>query len=1592
MSNRRSILRWLMIAVALCCCAGIAAADEPLSRQDAMKAIEQAAIDRAANDPLFKQVLTNIANSPQPEGVTPALPSTPPPHVRTPNVAYVYPWAANVAPPHYNPGIGFNNSVNYDLPNYSQSPNIRKFVDKLPGLGTAGCFLGTPTFSNASCTGAGAPVACCTAAGTGSCVAYSDGTCNANNLGQFIPVAVPEANPLYPGHDYYEIKGKAYSTKMNSDLPPTSLWGYQQTESLPHTGYTGGCTPGDNVCGVSQYLGPLLLARVYDPSKPPKDGCPSSISGRACNGAPVRLKFTNGLPLSNTAGGRMGLPIDTTLMGAGTGPTNATTLYTENRLTTPHLHGGRTPWISDGTPHQWLTPAGDPTIYQKGVALTNVPDMIGAGKTIAAPSAGDGMTTSFFSNEQSARLMFWHDHAFGTTRLTVYKGVAAGYLLVDQVEDDLIDGSNYSGVYGPLAPLPAGSNPKILPNLGGIYRYGIPLVIQDKSFVNDGSTDALRSPNFPSATYDHTFHTADTDPLWFAPPTAMSRYPGPTVGGGNLWMSHEYMPVENIFDPTGNMTNGRWDYGPFMIPPMAPLFLTLPSPTTTPESFGDTAVVNGTAFPYVELPPDAVRFRILSVGNDRSFNLQLYKADPLTITLTNPGSGYLNASCTAAGVPALCCTGAGTGTCTPPTVTITNALGDVTGTYTSAAAQVSTGEITNISASWGCIGYTAPPVVTITPVAPDTSLTAGCTQVAAIIGMNSGGMITGFQFNGCTGFTVAPIVTVTGSGVTTCVATATVAPPGQILGITVTGAAGYTAVPAVAVVPGTGGGSGATANAYTNTEVRMVDAAPNPSYPTWPKDGRDGGVPDPTTQGPPWILIGNEGGLLAQVAVIPPQPVDFEYVRQNIPFAGVTSHSLLMFPAQRADVIVDLRGATDGSTYLLYNDAPAPLPQPWPINDYYTDNPDQRVVGGPPTTPPGFGPNTRTVMQIRIKTPAGFVPSTFNLAALQTMIPKAFAIAQDPPIVPQLAYNAAFPTGPHTATANNYVQAPESTVNLSGVAQSIKQIKTIAPGNNYGTIAGPAGLPVVTIVGGGGSGALATAGLNPMGGVTLLTSGAGCTSAAAVAIGAPGAGGVQATVKAIVSGGIVNSLTVDEPGSNYSTTVAPTCTITGCTTAATCSTFVAVANTVGSITVTNPGGGYTREPRVYITDPANHGQAAAAVALLNGAIAVMTTKSITEGNDPEYGRLDIRLGSTPNPLTPTVGAGFVMGLARYIDPPTEIVNDNEATVWRITHLGVDSHALHFHLFDVQVVNRIDWTNVVKPPYSEEIGWRDTIRTNPMEDIIVAFKPHQVYLPFTLPVSMRVLDPTTPLNSTVSFYPVAPPAGIAAVPQLSNVMTNFGFEYVFHCHMLGHEENDFMRPVVFNVPVPATPTGLFYNMFNVPSLHVNLGWAESNLNGATKYVIQRATNTTNFTTPAPAQWSVIGNPAPTTTVDNTVVLNQTYYYRVSASNAAGASGWSAPFAVATVWPPTGLAGGAVSAGNGTDTATLTWVSGVNPTSFTIQRLDFTVGITTYVVTPGTLRTFVNTGLTPGNTYWYRIRTDMLPGVSTPYTAEIAVVAP
>ena len=55
----------------------------------------------------------------------------------------------------------------------------------------------------------------------------------------------------------------------------------------------------------------------------------------------------------------------------------------------------------------------------------------------------------------------------------------------------------------------------------------------------------------------------------------------------------------------------------------------------------------------------------------------------------------------------------------------------------------------------------------------------------------------------------------------------------------------------------------------------------------------------------------------------------------------------------------------------------------------------------------------------------------------------------------------------------------------------------------------------------------------------------------------------------------------------------------------------------------------------------------------------------------------------------------------------------ETQLWKITHNGVDTHFIHFHLFNVQVINRVGWDGAIRPPDPNELGWKDTVRMNPL---------------------------------------------------------------------------------------------------------------------------------------------------------------------------------------------------------------------------------------------------------------------------------------
>jgi FtsP/CotA-like multicopper oxidase with cupredoxin domain len=1019
---------------------------------------------------------------------------------------------------------------------YVSPGGIRKFVDTLPGLGPTGV----------------------------------------NDLGQYLPVGQPD-QATFSNTDYYVIAVVQHREKMHSDLPASLLREYVQlsTSSIPgkhvalQTDLVDGTSVPTTMPDGSQayavddphYLGPVIVAQ--------KD--------RA-----VRIVFYNLLPTGSN--GDLFLPTDSTVMGSGMGPMSMSapidagtvtdevrnpictqypksdSCFKDNRATL-HLHGGVTPWISDGTPHQWITPANESTPWPKGVSVQNVPDMVGAGKPANVPDCSvnnAGCETFYYTNQQSARLMFYHDHAWGITRLGVYAGEAAGYMIQDPTEQTLVTN-------------------------GTIPSDQIPLIIQDRTFVPQASQLATQDPTWDSSRW--------------------GSY-------GNLWYHHVYMPAQNPGDPSGLSSFGRWFYGPWFWPPATdvphgpidnPYYnkdpstnfttdLTTPcsldDPTTwqyqsdpfcepakipgTPlisagmEQFNDTPVVNGTAYPTTTVDPKSYRLRILNAANDRFWNLQWYVAD-------------------------------------------------------------STGTEVALKPAELAAAQTDP---TVFPT-PDTSR--------------------------------SPV-------------------------------------------------------------------------------------------GPSWIQIGTEGGFLPAPVVVPNQPITWITDPTRFDWGNVDQHSLLVAPAERADAIVDFSKFA-GKTLILYNDAPAAFPARIACYDYYTGDPDLSPACAPSTLP-GYGPNTRTIMQVKVSNNTAAAP--FDLNALKAAFlhhadgSGVFESGQHPIIVGQAGYNSAYGTS-FAASGDCSTSTPIPTIKCDGFARIAQQ------------------------------------------------------------------GGDKFTFDTLLG------------------------------------------------------------PKLQIP-------------LQPKAIHDETNSA----NFDEYGRMTANMGVEAVPATPTTQNAVLLP---YATPPTEVIDasglpvgDTSVTpialatdgtqIWKITHNGVDTHPIHFHLYDVQVLNRVTWDNIIIPPDQTELGWKDTIRVSPLEDTIVALRPVIPTLPWEIPNSVRELNPMMMTGPTVELPDSM--RGLAFAPtgdpiHVFNIKINFGWEYVWHCHILSHEEMDMMRPEAVAVP-PKAPTGLSY-------IGTTLSWTDNSI-ADTGYAIQKFD-------PVSGLWPVASPPPlpdltlPNTTGSRSVNIALTSgQYRLVAQNTVG----------------------------------------------------------------------------------------------------------
>lgn len=180
---------------------------------------------------------------------------------------------------------------------------------------------------------------------------------------------------------------------------------------------------------------------------------------------------------------------------------------------------------------------------------------------------------------------------------------------------------------------------------------------------------------------------------------------------------------------------------------------------------------------------------------------------------------------------------------------------------------------------------------------------------------------------------------------------------------------------------------------------------------------------------------------------------------------------------------------------------------------------------------------------------------------------------------------------------------------------------------------------------------------------------------------------------------------------------------------------------------------------------------------------------------------------TPNKPVRTVTLNEVMGPAgpaevllngqKWAAPITENPQVGSTEDWQVVNMTADTHPMHWHLVQFQVVSRQTfnvkqytkaWTalNDVPPlaaptvplaaapylsgkatlPAANEMGWKDTVRANPGEVLTVRIR-------------------------------WAPQDAAGAAPGLNQYPFDptLGPGYVWHCHIIDHEDNEMMRPLV-----------------------------------------------------------------------------------------------------------------------------------------------------------------------------------------------------
>jgi hypothetical protein len=267
-------------------------------------------------------------------------------------------------------------------------------------------------------------------------------------------------------------------------------------------------------------------------------------------------------------------------------------------------------------------------------------------------------------------------------------------------------------------------------------------------------------------------------------------------------------------------------------------------------------------------------------------------------------------------------------------------------------------------------------------------------------------------------------------------------------------------------------------------------------------------------------------------------------------------------------------------------------------------------------------------------------------------------------------------------------------------------------------------------------------------------------------------------------------------------------------------TVLPLAGTVTKFNITNPGKNYTIAPIVEVKEGTNTSASANAVLSPTLGIGAQVAISATGGNVQSLNIMPLTeqelfdnrgrynyTGGVEMPFTNAVNQTTVP--LNYIDAATESIADGETQVWKITVNGLFSNNLSFNLADVQLINRVGWDGTVKPPSSNEVGWKSTVRMNPLEDVLVAVKAKRAKVPFGLPKSSRVQDPSKKEGALGSEMGFTVGQGVPQLIGPNNRLMPYDNEFFWGSALLSNAENDFTRTIVFQPTVvkPDAPTNL-----------------------------------------------------------------------------------------------------------------------------------------------------------------------------------------